>query len=109
MLFYSLSIIGSRVLEFYLVSTMPLSIKFQIMHDGRKKKRQLCNFQTTKAQTDLGLRCPLTKFMHVVVCAEEQRMSRSDLTDSYADMDLLSGNCIRAFFVRCPSHRIVGS
>ena len=40
------------------------------------------------AGSDQGLRCPLTESIYIVVYVDEQRMLRSDGTDTPVDLDL---------------------
>ena len=49
-------------------------------------KGPLCNLQTTQA--DLGLCCPLTESVNIVVYVNKQKMPRLDCTDGYGDLDL---------------------
>ena len=49
----------------------------------RRRSRSACAI----AQADQDLHCPLTKSMDSVVYVDEQRMIRSDCTDTHADLD----------------------
>ena len=51
---------------------------------GQRRPWSACAF----AQADLGLRCPLTESMDIVVYVDKQRMSRPDCTDTHANLDL---------------------
>ena len=59
------------------------------------------------AQADLGLRCPLTESMDILVYVKEQRMLRADCTNANADLDLrCSHMSLRALFPRCVYHMV---
>ena len=46
----------------------------------------------------LGLRCPNTESMGIVVCVDEQRMSKSDFTDALAHQDHRCSNMAKGLF-----------
>ena len=48
-----------------------------------------------QAQADLGLRCPLTESVDIVVYVNKQKLPRLDCTDAHTDLDPFRVLCIK--------------